>query len=240
MLIANEVVDEKKRSGEEGVVFKIDFEKAYDHVDWGFLDHVLERKGFSAKWRSWMKGCLSSMSFAVLVNGNAKGWIKATRGLRQGDPFSPFLFTMVADALSKMMIRAKERDLFEGFTVGRDGSRVSLLQFADDTIFFAKACPKSLQNLKLILLVFGQLLGLKINLEKSTLSRINVNQESLTCLASSLDCRVSEWPLSYLGLPLGGNPMTISFWDPVVDRISRRLDGWKKAHLSLGGVGGVG
>ena len=139
--ILDEVVHEKKRSGEEGVVFKNDFEKAYDHVDWGFLDHVLIRKGFSAKWRSWMKGCLSSMSFFVLVNGIAKGWIKATRGLRQGDPLSPFLFTTVVDALSRMMIRAKERGLFEGFTVGRDGSRVSLLQFADDTIFFAKACP---------------------------------------------------------------------------------------------------
>ena len=54
-LIANEVVDEKRRSGEEGIVFKIDFEKAYDHVDWGFLEQVLERKGFSPKWRSWMR-----------------------------------------------------------------------------------------------------------------------------------------------------------------------------------------
>ena len=90
VLIANEVVDEKRRSGEEGVVFKIDFEKAYDHVEWGFLDHVLQRKGFSQKWRSWMRGCLSSSSFAILVNGNAKGWVKASRGLRQGDPLSPF------------------------------------------------------------------------------------------------------------------------------------------------------
>ncbi|RVW83303.1 Transposon TX1 uncharacterized 149 kDa protein [Vitis vinifera] len=55
VLIANEVVDEKRRSGEEGVVFKIDFEKAYDHVKWGFLDHLLQRKGFSQKWRSWMR-----------------------------------------------------------------------------------------------------------------------------------------------------------------------------------------
>ena len=75
VLITNEVMDEKSWSGEEGVVFKIDFEKAYNHVDWGFLDHVLERKGFSTKWRSWMRGCLSSTSFAVLVNGNAKGWV---------------------------------------------------------------------------------------------------------------------------------------------------------------------
>ena len=56
VLITNEVVDEKRRSREEGVVFKIDFEKAYDHVDWDFLGHVIERKGFSSRWRSWMRG----------------------------------------------------------------------------------------------------------------------------------------------------------------------------------------
>ncbi|RVW55793.1 LINE-1 retrotransposable element ORF2 protein [Vitis vinifera] len=235
VLIANEVVDEKRRSGEEGVVFKIDFEKAYDHVEWGFLDHVLQRKGFSQKWRSWMRGCLSSSSFAILVNGNAKGWVKASRGLRQGDPLSPFLFTLVADVLSRLMIRAEETGITEGFLVGRDRTRVSLLQFADDTIFFSKASLDLLQNLKIILLVFGQVSGLKINLEKSTISGINTRQEMLSSLALVLECRVSEWPLSYLGLPLGGNPKTIGFWDPVVERISRRLDGWKKAYLSLGG-----
>ena len=91
VLIANEIVDEKRWSGEEGVVFKIDFEKAYDHVDLDFLDHVLDRKGFSPRWRTWMRGCLSSVSFAILVNGNAKGWVKAT------NPISPFLFTIVVD-----------------------------------------------------------------------------------------------------------------------------------------------
>ena len=73
VLIANEIVDEKRRSGEEGVVFKIDFEKAYNHVSWDFLDHMLEKKGISPRWRKWMRGYLSTVSFAVLVNGNAKG-----------------------------------------------------------------------------------------------------------------------------------------------------------------------
>ena len=119
--------------------------------------------------------------------------------------------------------------------MGRDRTKVSLLQFADDTIFFSKASLEHLQNLKIVLLVFRQVLGLKINLEKNTISGINTRQELLSSLTLVFDCRVLEWPLSYLGLPLGGNPKTIDFWDLVVERILMRLDDWKHAFLSLGG-----
>ncbi|RVW14640.1 Transposon TX1 uncharacterized 149 kDa protein [Vitis vinifera] len=213
VLIANEIVDEKRRTGEEGVVFKIDFEKAYDHVSWDFLDHVLEMKGFSLRWRKWMRGCLSSVSYAVLVNGNAKGWVKASRGLRQGDPLSPFLFTIVADVLSRMLLKAEERNVLEGFRYSRRG----------------------LMTLKSVLLVFGHISGLKVNLDKSNIYGINLEQNHLSRLAEMLDCKASGWPILYLGLPLGGNPKASGFWDPVIERISRRLDGWQKAYLSFGG-----
>ncbi|RVW74568.1 LINE-1 retrotransposable element ORF2 protein [Vitis vinifera] len=220
--------------GEEGVVFKIDFEKAYDHVKWDFLDHVLEKKGFSSKWRSWMRGCLSSVSYAILVNGNAKGWVKAARSLRQGDPLSPFLFTIVADVLSRMLLKAEERNLLEGFRVSRNRCRVTHLQFADDTILFANPREEELQTLKSLLLVFGQISGLKVNLDKSNLFGINLDQNHLSRLALLLDCKASDWPILYLGLPLGGNPTACGFWDPVIERISRRLDGWQKlTYLSV-------
>ncbi|WKA03325.1 hypothetical protein VitviT2T_021440 [Vitis vinifera] len=235
VLIANEIVDEKKRSGEEGVVFKIDFEKAYDHVSWDFLDHVMEKKGFNPRWRKWIRGCLSSVSFAILVNGNAKGWVKASRGLRQGDPLSPFLFTIVADVMSRMLLRAEERNVFEGFRVGRNRTRVSHLQFADDTIFFSSAREEDLLTLKSVLLVFGHISGLKVNLDKSNIYGINLGQDHLHRLAELLDCKASGWPILYLGLPLGGNPKSSCFWDPVIERISSRLDGWQKAYLSFGG-----
>ncbi|KAJ9680073.1 hypothetical protein PVL29_019377 [Vitis rotundifolia] len=235
VLIANEIVDERRRSGQEEVVFKIDFEKAYDHVSWDFLDHVLEKKGFSPRWRKWMSGCLSSVSYAVLVNGNAKGWVKASRGLRQGDPLSPFLFTLVADVLSRMLLRAEEINLLEGFRVGRNRTRVSHLQFADDTIFFSNTREEELQTLKSLLLVFGHISGLKVNFDKSNIYGINFDQNHLSRLAELLDCKASSWPILYLGLPLGGNPKACGFWDPMVERISRKLDGWQKAYLSFGG-----
>ncbi|RVW53508.1 Transposon TX1 uncharacterized 149 kDa protein [Vitis vinifera] len=194
VLITNEIVDEKRRSGEEGVVFKIDFEKAYDHVKWDFLDHVLEKKGFSSKWRIWMRGCLSSVSYAILVNGNAKEWVKASKGLRQGDPLSHFLFTIVADVLSRMMLKAEEKSALEGFRVGRNRIRVSHLQFADDTIFFANSCAEELQTLKSLLLVFGQISGLEVNLDKRNPIACRFWDSVIERISSRLD----GWQKAYL------------------------------------------
>ncbi|RVW36866.1 LINE-1 retrotransposable element ORF2 protein [Vitis vinifera] len=234
VLIANEIVDEKRRSGEEGVVFKIDFEKAYDHVSWDFLDHVLEMKGFGLRWRKWMRGCLSSVSFAVLVNGNAKGWVKASRGLRQGDPLSPFLFTIVADVLSRMLLKAEERNVLEGFRVGRNRTRVSHLQFADDTIFFSSSREEDMMTLKHVPLVFGHISGLKVNLDKSNIYGINLEQNHLSRLAEMLDCKASGWPILYLGLPLGGNPKTSGFWDPIPASVAAKIEKMQRDFLWSG------
>ena len=99
-----------------------------------------------------MRGCLSMVSYAVF-----------------GSCVSPFLFTTVANVLSRMLLRAEERSLLEGFRVGRNRTRVSHLQFADDTIFFPNTCEEDLQTLKSLLLVFGHISGLKVNLDKCNL-----------------------------------------------------------------------
>ena len=150
-----------------------------------------------------MRRCISSSMFVILVNENAKRWVKAYKGLRQEDPLFPFLLTLVADVLSKYIMRAEERGLFKGFLVGKNRTKVSHLQFVDDTIFFSRASFEELHSLKLILLVFGQLSGLRINLNKSILLGINISQGHTARLASLLECIVFDWPLMYLGLPLG-------------------------------------
>ena len=112
---------------------------------------------------------------------------------------------------------------------------MSHLQFADDTIFFSNTREEDLQTLKSLLLVFEHISGLKVNLDKSSIYDINLDHVHLSRLAEMLNCKAFSWPILYPGLPLGGNPKTCGFWDPVIEKISSRLDGWQKAYLSFGG-----
>ena len=223
VLIANEVVEEYRAKKKEGVVFKIDFEKAYDHISWEFLDFVLERKGFGNKWRSWIKGCISSANFSVVINGRPRGHFGASRRIRQGDPLSPFLLILVADVLSRLMKKACESSLIKGFEVGRNKVRISHLQFADDSIFFVSNRDNCIKNLVGVIKLFSLVLGFKVDMGKSS------------HIAHELGCDSGSWPFTYLGLPLGGNPSSLSFWDPVIERIAKRVEGWHKGCLSRGG-----
>ena len=116
--------------------------------------------------------------------------VKASRGLRQGDPLSFFLFTLVTDVLSKMLLRVEERNSLEGFRVGRNRTRVSHLQFADDTIFFSSTREEDMPTLNSVLLVFRHISGLKVNLDKSNVYGINLEQNHLSRLVELLDCKV--------------------------------------------------
>jgi hypothetical protein len=96
-------------------------EKAYDHVDWSFLLYLLRRCGFGEKWCSWIQHCISSVRFSVLINGVPFGFFGCSRGVRQGDPLSPFLFVLVMEAFSRMLGAFTERGLISGFSVGSSG-----------------------------------------------------------------------------------------------------------------------
>ena len=83
--------------------------------------------------------------------------------------------------------------------------------------------------------LFRAILGSKINMTKSVLLGMAVNDVFVSSLADSMGSEVGEWPTTYLGMPLGGNPCSRSFWDPITTRVAKRLDGWKRAFLSKAG-----
>lgn len=106
VVVLNEAIEEVKRKKLERVFVKIDFAKAYDSVDWEFLDDMLQHFNFCSKCTSWIGECVSSATATVLVNGNASGEFKLERGLQQGDPLSPLLYLIVAEGLSALINRA--------------------------------------------------------------------------------------------------------------------------------------
>lgn len=117
ILITNEVVHLIKKKDINGVVLKLDFEKAFDSVDWEFLFEALEALGFHSKWIFWIKSLFDTMKASILVNGSPTPEFFPHKGLRQGDPLSPFLFNIVGEVFHLLMEAAKEKGLIKGVEI---------------------------------------------------------------------------------------------------------------------------
>ncbi|GKV34792.1 hypothetical protein SLEP1_g43134 [Rubroshorea leprosula] len=235
VLVLNEVVDEVKLKKQKSFVFKADFEKAYDCVDWAYLDWMLCRMGFGMKWRGWIRECLSTARISVLVNGSPTEEFGMGKGLRQGDPLSPFLFLIVAEGLNGLVRRAEAEGMLHGIAVGNKGLIVSLLQFANDTVILGNADSENIFAVKTILRCFELMSGLRINFCKSSVARFNVSERWIKGAASVLHCGVGGTSFWYLGLPVGGKIKCKKMWEPVLEKFRARLAIWKSSTLSSGG-----
>ena len=229
VLITNELVDSTMRRKEQGLVCKLDIEKAYDSISWDFLYQVMNRMCFGSRWVRWIKWCISTASFSVLFNGSPTGFFPSSKGLRQGDPLSPYLFVIGMEVLSCLLNRAVEGNYFAGsrIAVGRGEDLViSHLLYAVDTLIFFQENLEQLKYLCWILMWFEVLSGLKINLNKSEIIPIG-SVDNVEELASELGCKVRPLPTSYLGLPLSAKHKALGVWDLIDERYRKRLANWK-------------
>jgi hypothetical protein len=196
----------------------------------------MDRMGFESKWTACIRTCISTVRFSIMVNGSPSGFFGSSRGIRQGDPLSPLLFLLIMEVLSRMLRRTKEAGLIKGFKAGNSAEEdrsVSHLLFADDTIVFCDADPEQLLHLRMVLSYFEAVTGLGVNMAKSEL--VPMGQVlNLSLLADILCCRIGSLPMSYLGLPLGASFKASSVWNPILEKVERRLAGWKKLYLSKG------
>jgi len=137
---------------------------------------MMRRTGFCFKWITWIEGCLKSASISILVNGSPTTEFTPQRVLRQGDPLAPFLFNIVVEGLVGLMREAQEKNLFDGFKVDRNNVEISILQFADDTVFFGSASMANVRVIKVILRSFELVSGLKINFVKRSFGAIGMSK----------------------------------------------------------------
>ena len=157
ILIANECMDSRGKSKVHGVIYKLDMEKAYDYVNWEVLLYLLNRMGFGVKWCKWIRSCISTIQFSVLINGFPVDFFGSSRGLRQGDLLSLMLFLIMMEVFSRMLRRVEGAGLIRGFNLEgkrEGGERVSHLLFADNTILFCDAVEEEILHIRLLLLSF--------------------------------------------------------------------------------------
>ena len=153
ILLAYECIHTMKRKkGSKGLcAIKLDMHKAYDRVEWGFLENIMAKIGFDQRWIKLVTACVTSVRYNVRFNNFETDIFTPTRGLRQGDPLSPYLFLMVAEGLSCMIKKAEERGELDGVKVCRGAPTVSHLLFADDSLILMQAVKKNADCLANIL-----------------------------------------------------------------------------------------
>ena len=142
ILIAHENLHylKQKRTGKlRYMALKLDMSKAYDRVEWVFLEKIMVKMGFCKKWVDLVSACIRSVTYSILLNGQPHGLITPSLGLRQGDPLSPYLFLLVTKGLHALLKKAEENENIKGISLCAVGPRVSHLLFADDSLVFCRA-----------------------------------------------------------------------------------------------------
>jgi hypothetical protein len=168
-------------------------------------------------------------------NGERGNFFRSFKGLRQGDPLSPLLFNLVADALSAMLSRASSAGLIQGLVPHLIDGGITHLQYADDTVLLLQFSVDNLTNVRMILSCYEAMSGLKINFEKSEVFTIGLSGDEQQQAATILGCKIGTFPLRYLGMPVSYSKITKTQLRYVSDKAEKRLSTWQCDYLSSGG-----
>ncbi|CAL1384173.1 unnamed protein product [Linum trigynum] len=212
---------------------KLDIAKAYDRVSWKFLEAIIRKLGFADRWVRMIMYCVSTVSYAALVKGHQSDTFFPTRGLRKGDPISPYLFLLVAEGLSALTAKAEAEGFIQGLKVSQNAPMISHLLFADDSISFIKATRPQCSKLKEILSCYEVESGQSVSLTKSEISfSSNIPNQTQLEMADLLGMKLVEFHEKYLGLPTVVGRKKRSIFSYLVDRIRKKVKLWKSKLLS--------
>ncbi|XP_042948632.1 uncharacterized protein LOC122281317 [Carya illinoinensis] len=217
--------------GRDGfMALKLDMSKAYDRIEWPFLKSVLHQVGLDQKWVNLIMRCVESVSYSFIFNGTPQDTFYPTRGLRQGDPLSPYLFILCSEVLSCMLNKAESSGLITGLPIRRKSLSINHLFFVDNNLLFCKANPVEWSRLYNLLKVYELASSQRLNKDKTSIYfSKNTKEEAKAFITSIAGIRGTSSYEKYLGLPaLIGKSRAQSF--------KGILDKLKKAK-SQGGLG---
>ncbi|KAL2231030.1 UNVERIFIED_CONTAM: hypothetical protein Sindi_1697400 [Sesamum indicum] len=214
---------------------KVDIRKAYDTVEWDFLLAVLQLFGFPQTFTKWIEECVTTASFSIGLNGNPHGFFAGARGLRQGDPLSPYLFVLVMEVLHLGFLQLIEQDMQFTYHWKCESAKVFQLGFADDLLLFCRADLDSLRVLKMGLDRFAEWSGLRLNVQKSHVIISRSAQGWKDQILAAMGFQEGHLPMRYLGIPLLSSRLSIADCQPLLLKIDARIKGWEGISLSYAG-----
>lgn len=212
----------------------IDIKKAFDTVSWEFLLELLLKLGFPSTMNSWIQECISTVTFSIALNGKMHGFYKSKRGLRQGDPISPYLFVLAMEYLSRPI---KVATANPNFNCHPKCEKIGLthLSFADDIVLFPRGDVQSISILYDTLQQFGQCSGLEINLSKTKLFAAGISETELQEMLQITGFTKGAFPVRYLGTPLVYDKLKNCHFNHLVEKIAKFFNDWSVNSLSYAG-----
>lgn len=234
VLLATEIVHGYNRNNiDPSGMLKVDLRKAFDSVRWDFIAATLRGIHLPERFVSWIVECISTPTFSISVNGASSGYFKSTKGLRQGDPLSPYLFVLAMEVFSKLLLsRYSSGYIF--YHPKTSNLNISHLMFADDVMIFFDGGSSSLHGINETLDDFAGWSGLNMNRDKTELFLAGVNEVESQAIANYGFTKASL-PIRYLGLPLMCRKLKVSEYSPLVEKIKGKFTSWAVRSLSFAG-----
>jgi hypothetical protein len=218
VILAHEVIHSLHSTKSQGMLLKLDLSKAFDKLSWNYLNSTLLAFGFEPTWVSWIVNLTSSALFSILINGIPSKPFPPSRGIRQGDPLSSFLFIIMVEGLSRAIKAAIIDHSLSGLTPHGISPPISHSQFVDDILLMGVPTTREALRIRSIINLFCEASGMEVNLSKSQIFFFNTPIQIQRHLTQLLGFTRSVLPSIYLGIPLIDNPLRNTSWDSLLSR----------------------
>ena len=225
-----------RRKGRKGhMAVKLNISKAYDWVEWTFLKRMMVKLGFDPNWVHLAMEIVTTASYSILINGEPRGFVTPTWGIRQGDPLFPYLFLLCAEGLSALLRKAGEAGVLKGIKSSQHGFWVSHLLFANDSLLFCQATMEEGQRLLQFLEQYEVASGQAINRQKTTLFFSKNTKQEVESLKQLFGARIMTECERYLGLPMATGKSKVNTFKNLQEKITKRVMGWNEKFISKAG-----